>query len=688
MGLTPSSVVRSSGASTEAPSSSTSPGGFGERSFTHHHAIILNEEGGIEEKEESGLQQVSTATDSLASYNGDDVDSMPRKWGVDLDTLPRRRSSFGVRPGKVLPVRIDIEKLQYRVRKGRGPAKAILKDVSLTILPGQLLAIMGPSGGGKTSLLRVLHGNRQAMKHITGNVSVNGTPVRNIASSYRKLCSLVPQEEVLLPCFTVQETLLYAALLRLPQRWGRHEKALIVEQVLSELGLMECKDVLVGSVEKKGISGGQRHRLSIGLELLVDPSVLLLDEPTSGLDSTTAEDMCGLLLSLAQPGRCVVCSIHQPSARIFRSFDRVVFLVNGQLAYDGPRETVAAFFSSIKMEVPSYENPADHYMRVLRTEPARVLEGWASFSRFASGDGMPAELEAPRPDATATWLAKKSLEAPSGWWQFAVLFARMMCDSCKDPGKLLSGILMECTAGLLMGLVWYQQPLHRERSIVPITGVMIMLTTIAIFDSTVGVSLKFPMTRALHFREYSNGYYALLPYYLASWLSSCLLISTYQILQALIVFFMVGLDFTAERLTVFLLVLVLAACIGASLGFLLGTLTPNIQRIQQIVTPFLMPMLIFSGYMLPLPDIPKYLRWLYYSSVFQYIYSTLLRVHFVGLVFDDCHAAQLGCYRTGEAVLHKLQVDPEGTPRAIGVLFLILSALCVSGYLVLRHKSR
>jgi ABC-type histidine transport system ATPase subunit len=159
----------------------------------------------------------------------------------------------------------------------------------------------------------------------------------------------VPQEEVLLPCFTVQETLLYAALLRLPQRWGRHEKALIVEQVLSELGLMECKDVLVGSVEKKGISGGQRHRLSIGLELLVDPSVLLLDvsawshlctptrtppvspdpaapgprpsapqEPTSGLDSTTAEDMCGLLLSLAQPGRCVVCSIHQPSARIFR----------------------------------------------------------------------------------------------------------------------------------------------------------------------------------------------------------------------------------------------------------------------------------------------------------------------------------------------------------------------------------
>jgi ABC-type lipoprotein export system ATPase subunit len=161
--------------------------------------------------------------------------------------------------------------------KEKAPA-AILDDISLSFTPGQLLGVMGPSGSGKTSLLRVLHGAPKYVGSVQGTVLVNGTPVRSIHSAFRKMCSFVPQEDVLLPNFTVHETLMFGAELRLPQGETREERRETVEAVIQELGLGDCRDVVVGGVETAGgISGGQRRRVSIGLELLTDPSVLLLD---------------------------------------------------------------------------------------------------------------------------------------------------------------------------------------------------------------------------------------------------------------------------------------------------------------------------------------------------------------------------------------------------------------------------
>lgn len=254
----------------------------------------------------------------------------------------------------------------------------ILHDISLSFTPGTLTALMGPSASGKTSLLQVLHG---AAKHtrggqLQGSVLINGTPCHNMHHAFRQLCSLVPQEDVLLPELTVHETLRFAAELRLPQSDTREEKQETVGRVLAELGLLECKDVRIGGVERVGISGGQRRRVSIGLELLTDPSVLLLDEATSGLDSKSAEDICYLLQSLAGPDRCAVCSIHQPSYQIFMTcFDRVVFLVAGQVAYEGPPNRLAGFFHSLGFEAPSYGNPADFYLKVKRERAAEKDEG-------------------------------------------------------------------------------------------------------------------------------------------------------------------------------------------------------------------------------------------------------------------------------------------------------------------------
>ncbi|KAM3573414.1 hypothetical protein VYU27_004594 [Nannochloropsis oceanica] len=675
----------------------------------------------------------------------------------------------------------------------------ILRDISLSFTPGSLTGLMGPSGSGKTSLLQVLHG---AAKHtrggiLEGSVLINGTPCRNINRAFRQMCSLVPQEDILLPELSVHETLTFAAELRLPQSDTREEREETVESVMTELGLGDCRNVRIGSVEKVGISGGQRRRVSIGLELLTDPSILLLDEPTSGLDSKTAEDICRLLQFLAGPDRCVITSIHQPSYQIFMScFNRFVFMVSGQVAYDGPPSRLAGFFYGMGFEPPPFENPADFYLKVLNESPDAVLDAWrkvaiqrekddletalastpclalpqplpnpssttASFSFHAltslpslsrpssfrgalgklgfrsslSSPSLPSSFLPSMPghqqsgggggeggislsrvnsceslqlvvpggevlqiDRHASWLAKETSDilAQTSWpYQFSVLFRRMLTHTCKDRVKVVHRLGMEIFTGLVVGTVWFQQEVERQKSIFPILGLFSIITTIAVFNSFLTLVLTFPLTRAVHFREYHNGHYHLVPYFMASVGVACLQSSVFLIVDAGIVFGMAGLPFTVGKLGVYLGVCALGGCIGAALGFLVGCLTSDIQRMQQIVVPTLLPLLVFSGYMIPLARMPKYLKWLYWGSFYQYMYSSLVINHFSGLTFTDCPTRSTGsdvegytCKHHGEEVLAALALAPDQLVRNAGVLVGTLVVFLSLGYTALRYKSR
>ena len=460
--------------------------------------------------------------------------------------------------------------------------------------------------------------------------------------------------------------------------------------------------------------------------------MLLLDEPTSGLDSKTAEDICGLLKLLTKPGRLVMCSIHQPSYKIFSSFTKICFLVKGRLVYSGGFPEVMPYFAARGFEVPTFDSPADFYMRVMQTEGPALIEAWekaapviecppadaaaaaaaataeggalALVSHNSSGSSNSSVTSSTKSngnnkpslvawDPAGKWL--RSADARDGrrasqvssWQQYRVLLRRFLEDSYKDKGKMLSGVLMEGTIGLLVGLVWFQQDIHEEGSVFPLFGVFIMLTTIAIFDNCVSVGLKFPLTRALHFREYSNGYYRLLPYYFATVTSSLVLASIYQLLQALLVFFLVGLDFTVRKFLVYLFVLALAASMGAFLGFIVGTYTSDLKRTQEVLTPLLMPMIIFSGYMLPLPQIPTYLRFLYYSSFYQYVFSSLAINHFAGLEFTDCSIVNVFCLRQGDQYLALVGLAPEMLVRNLLVCVGFLVGLIVLGFYSLRRVS-
>ncbi|KAG9140547.1 hypothetical protein Leryth_016043 [Lithospermum erythrorhizon] len=244
----------------------------------------------------------------------------------------------------------DIE----REREGR----RILNGITGMVSPGEMLAVLGPSGSGKSTLLNAIAGRLHNNHQITGTVLANN---KKLTKPVLKRTGFVPQEDVLYPHLTVRETLIFCALLRLPNAISKQEKLSMVDKVIYELGLEKCEDTVVGNgTFIRGVSGGERKRVSIAHEMLINPSLLILDEPTSGLDSTAAYRMVSILGVLAhQKGKTVVTSVHQPSSRVYQMFDLVLVLSEGSCLYFGKGNEAMSYFDSLGFSPTFPMNPAD-----------------------------------------------------------------------------------------------------------------------------------------------------------------------------------------------------------------------------------------------------------------------------------------------------------------------------------------
>ncbi|GKU90212.1 hypothetical protein SLEP1_g4233 [Rubroshorea leprosula] len=237
--------------------------------------------------------------------------------------------------GKVSPVTIRWSNITCSLSdKSSKSVRFLLKNVSGEAKPGRLLAIMGPSGSGKTTLLNVLAGQLMASPrlHLSGRLEVNGRPSSNKAYKF----AFVRQEDLFFSQLTVRETLSIAAELQLPNLSSVEEKDEYVNNLLFKLGLVSCADTNVGDAKVRGISGGEKKRLSLACELMASPSVIFADEPTTGLDAFQAEKVMETLQQLAQDGHTVICSIHQPRGSVYGKFDDIILLTEGALVYAGP----------------------------------------------------------------------------------------------------------------------------------------------------------------------------------------------------------------------------------------------------------------------------------------------------------------------------------------------------------------
>ncbi|XP_057954658.1 ABC transporter G family member 28-like isoform X3 [Malania oleifera] len=245
----------------------------------------------------------------------------------------------------------------------KGKKKHLLRCVTGKIMPGRVSAVMGPSGAGKTTFLSALAGKATGCT-MSGTILINGK-VESI-HSYKKIIGFVPQDDIVHGNLTVEENLWFSARCRLSADLPKPEKVLVVERVIESLGLQAVRDSLVGTVEKRGISGGQRKRVNVGLEMVMEPSLLILDEPTSGLDSSSSQLLLRALRREALEGVNICTVVHQPSYTLFKMFDDLILLAKGGLtAYHGSVKKVEEYFSSLGIQVPERVNPPDYFIDIL-----------------------------------------------------------------------------------------------------------------------------------------------------------------------------------------------------------------------------------------------------------------------------------------------------------------------------------
>lgn len=382
------------------------------------------------------------------------------------------------------PITLKFEEIEYKIkleqqegfcwRTWKTKEKTILNGVSGMVCPGELLAMLGPSGSGKTTLLTALGGRLGG--RLSGKITYNGQP---FSGTMKRRTGFVAQEDVLYPHLTVTETLLFTALLRLPNSITRDEKAQHVERVIAELGLGRCRSSMIGGPLFRGISGGEKKRVSIGQEMLINPSLLLLDEPTSGLDSTTAQRIMTTIKRLASGGRTVITTIHQPSSRLYHMFDKVVLLSEGSPIYYGSASSAMDYFSSVGFSTSLTVNPADLLLDLANgispdfrnseqseeTEEERKSVKETLLSAYEKNISTKLKLELCNSDVNGYNFAKdlnsKNYQTEqwcTSWWhQFKVLLQRGVRERRFEAFNKLR-IFQVISVAFLGGLLWWHTP--------------------------------------------------------------------------------------------------------------------------------------------------------------------------------------------------------------------------------------
>ncbi|CAL8143785.1 unnamed protein product [Orchesella dallaii] len=399
-----------------------------------------------------------------------------------------------------------------------------LSDISGEVKPGEILAVMGQTGCGKTSLLNALSGR---LRLESGSVRLNG---ENLCKRLRRSkIGYVLQHDVFFADLTLKQTLVYTALLRLPDRkFSRAEKLEKVEEIIDTLDLRRCQDTIIGDMTKRGLSGGEKKRLSIACELITNPSVLLIDEPTSSLDSCTAAHLMQMLKNYAyKEAKSVVVAVHQPSSKIFHLFDRLLLLQEGQTAYFGPASHVISHFAALGLHISPNYNPADFVLDQLKSEKTRILTCWKNHINTFHLQITSAKSDV-SDDFNGNQMLRRSTESVAATWptsiftQIRVLAARNFREA---RPKMLSKLnwLQTIALAIMAGLVWLKTE-RTEEALTDLEGWMFFSSTYWMLFALFGALGSFPSERAVVEKERMSGAYRLSAYYTAKMLGEAPLV--------------------------------------------------------------------------------------------------------------------------------------------------------------------
>uniref|UniRef100_A0A3Q2VNJ0 ATP-binding cassette, sub-family G (WHITE), member 2a n=1 Tax=Haplochromis burtoni TaxID=8153 RepID=A0A3Q2VNJ0_HAPBU len=524
----------------------------------------------------------------------------------------------------------------------RFTADNIFVALSLSgIMKPGLNAIMGATGSGKSSFLDVLAA-RKDPAGLSGEVLIDGAPQ---PPNFKCLSGYVVQDDVVMGTLTVRENFTFSAALRLPSSISHKEKKQKVDRLIKELGLGRVADSKVGTQLIRGISGGERKRTNIGMELIIDPPVLFLDEPTTGLDASTANSVLLLLKRMANNGRTIILSIHQPRYTIYRLFDSLTLLVNGHQVYHGPARSALEYFSGIGYICEPHNNPADFFLDVINGDSTAVALNNQ-------------ELDSESMSKSRRGIGEKLVEEYRNCQHFKETKAEL--ERIVQGKKVVTTTpfrTITYTTGFFTQFRWVLKRTFRNLILNPQTSIAQVAVTIllalvvgALFFNVQNDSSGI-QNRYLLYHEYISGYYRVSVYFLCKILSDIITLRTIPaIVFTCVAYFMVGLKPTAGAFFFYMLTVALCSYTATSMAFAISadqTVVAIANIFMTISCVFMMVMHthqhtpIFAGLLVNIPSIASWLAWLKYLSIPRYGLSALQANEFTGLTFSALRHMQV-----------------------------------------------
>ncbi|PWA60637.1 pleiotropic drug resistance protein PDR/CDR [Artemisia annua] len=519
---------------------------------------------------------------------------------------------------------IKVKKQGWLIKKkNESFNKHILKGITGIVSPGELLAMLGPSGSGKTTLLTALGGRLGGQ--LDGSITYNDKPFSSIMKRYT---GFVTQDDVLYPHLTVTETLVFTALLRLPRTLTSQEKVAHAEAVIKQLGLTRCKNIIIGGEDfLRGVSGGERKRVSIGQEMLINPSLLLLDEPTSGLDSTTAQRIVSTLWELARGGRTVVMTIHQPSSRLFYMFHKVLLLSEGNSLFFGKGSEVMNYFESIGFSPLVAMNPSDFLLDLangISSDETSCLGQNAFKQKLALAyrcnlaENLKAEVLEVNDHVNAVLESKKPERWTTTWWQQVTVLLRRGVKERRHEFFSPLKISQVIAVSILSGLLWWQSDISHLQDQ---SGLLFFYTGFWGFYPLFQAIFTFPQERMMLDKERSSGMYRLSSYFVSRTLGDLPMELALPTLFCIITYWMAGLKAELGSFLYALFALLFSVLVSQGLGLALGALVMDQKSATMLGSVIMLSFTLAGGYYVQ--HVPSFISWIKYVSISQHTYKLL-----------------------------------------------------------------
>jgi ABC-type multidrug transport system ATPase subunit len=566
---------------------------------------------------------------------------------TDLTYSVRAKQRGGGKPG-LLPLQRRPDRVTAAAPDAHAPrTRALLDGISGEAREGEILAVIGASGSGKSTLIDAL-ANRISRGALKGAVTLNGEPLTgNILKS---ISAYVMQDDLLFPMLTVTETLSFAAEFRLPRVLSPAKKRARVQALIDQLGLRAAANTIIGDEGHRGVSGGERRRVSIGTDIIHDPILLFLDEPTSGLDSTSAFMVVKVLRRIAESGSIVITSIHQPSQRILGLLDRLILLSGGRTVFSGPPSALPSYFAEFGFPVPDDENRAEFALDLIRefessptgTKPlVDFHRAWQRTHAPSPSAHAAADQQMSLKEAISASISRGKLVSGSDvageaasmrtyanpfWVEMKVLTRRSAINTRRMPELFLIRLGAVVVTGAILATVFFRLDQSPKGAQERLGFFAFAMSTM--FYTCADALPVFLQERYVFLRETAYGAYRRASYVLSNAIVSFPPLVVLSLSFALTTFFAVGLAGGLPGFAFYTLAILASFWAGSGFVTFLSGVIPHVMIGYTVVVAVLAYFLLFSGFFINRDRIPGYWIWFHYLSLVKYPFEGVLQNEF------------------------------------------------------------